>query len=48
QAKHINSLQYLRTLRESSDNIKYSIDFSHAIAQQQQQQQQPKLPASST
>ncbi|CAF1182284.1 unnamed protein product [Rotaria sp. Silwood1] len=43
QPKHISTLQYLRTLKDSTDNIKYSIDFSHAIAQQQQQQQ--KLPA---
>jgi len=35
QAKHISTLQYLRTLKDASDNIKYSIDFSHAIAQQQ-------------
>ncbi|CAF0838226.1 unnamed protein product [Rotaria sordida] len=42
EPKHISTLQYLRTLKDSSDNIKYSIDFSHAIAQQQQQQ---KLPA---
>jgi hypothetical protein len=33
--KHISSLQYLRTLKESSDNVKYSIDFTHAVAQQQ-------------
>jgi uncharacterized protein YgiM (DUF1202 family) len=37
QAKHISTLQYLRTLKDSSENIKYSIDFSHAIAQQQPQ-----------
>jgi len=43
QAKHIGTLQYLRTLKDSSDNVKYSIDFSHAIAQQVQ----PKLPAPS-
>lgn len=35
QPKHINTLQYLRTLKDSSDNVKYSIDFSHAVAQQQ-------------
>jgi len=43
QPKHITTLQYLRTLKESSDNIKYSIDFSHAIAQQTP----PKLPGPS-
>ena len=43
--KHISTLQYLRTLRDSNDHVKYSIDFSHAIAQQQQpQQQQSRLP----
>ena len=31
---HVNSLQYLQTLKDSKDNVKYSIDFSHAIAQQ--------------
>lgn len=36
QAKHISTLQYLRTLKETGDNVKYSIDFSHAIAQQHQ------------
>lgn len=35
QPKHISSLQYLRTLKDSADNVKYSIDFTHAIAQQQ-------------
>jgi uncharacterized protein YgiM (DUF1202 family) len=34
QPKHINSLQYLYTLKDSKDNVKYSIDFSHAITQQ--------------
>ncbi len=34
QAKHINSLQYLQALKDSKDNMKYSIDFSHAVAQQ--------------
>ena len=34
QPKHINSLQYLQTLKDAKDNVKYSIDFSHAIAQQ--------------
>ncbi|CAF0733979.1 unnamed protein product [Adineta steineri] len=43
QAKHIGTLQYLRTLKDSADNVKYSIDFSHAIAQQPPIQQ--KLPA---
>ncbi len=38
QPKHISTLQYLRTLKDSADNIKYSIDFSHAIAQQSQKQ----------
>jgi FKBP-type peptidyl-prolyl cis-trans isomerase (trigger factor) len=38
-SKERSSLQYLRTLRDSSDNIKYSIDFTHAVVQQQ------KLPA---
>ena len=36
-AKHISTLQYLRTLKDSVDNIKFSIDFTHAIAQQSQQ-----------
>lgn len=36
QPKHISTLQYLRTLKDSADNVKYSIDFTHAIAQQQQ------------
>lgn len=35
QPKHISSLQYLRTLKDSADNVKYSIDFTHAIAQQE-------------
>ena len=35
EPKYISSLQYLRTLKDSADNVKYSIDFSHAIAQQQ-------------
>jgi len=30
----INSIQYLRTLKESPDGIKYSVDFTHAVAQQ--------------
>ena len=34
QAKHISSLQYLQALKDSKENVKYSIDFSHAIAQQ--------------
>lgn len=34
QPKHINSLQYLQTLKDSKENAKYSVDFSHAIAQQ--------------
>jgi hypothetical protein len=34
QPKHINSLQYLQTLKDSKENVKYSIDFSHAVAQQ--------------
>jgi hypothetical protein len=34
QAKHINSLQYLQALKDTKDNIKYSIDFSHAVVQQ--------------
>jgi len=34
QEKHVNSLQYLQTLKDSKENVKYSIDFSHAIAQQ--------------
>ncbi|CAF1132700.1 unnamed protein product [Rotaria sordida] len=33
QAKDINSLEYLQTLKDSKDNITYSIDFSHAILQ---------------
>ena len=41
--KHIGTLQYLRTLKDSSDNIKYSIDFTHAMAQQQYS----RLPSSS-
>ena len=36
QPKHVNTLEYLRTLKDSADGVKYSIDFSHAIAQQQQ------------
>jgi hypothetical protein len=34
QEKHVNSLQYLQTLKDSKENVKYSIDFSHAVAQQ--------------
>jgi hypothetical protein len=34
QTKYINSLQYLQTLKDSKDNVKYSVDFSHAISQQ--------------
>jgi len=34
QGKHVNSLQYLQTLKDSKDSVKYSIDFSHAVAQQ--------------
>jgi hypothetical protein len=34
QPKHINSLQYLQTLKDAKENVKYSIDFSHAVAQQ--------------
>lgn len=34
QPKHVNSLQYLQALKDAKDNVKYSIDFSHAIAQQ--------------
>jgi len=34
QPIHINSLQYIQALKDSKDNTKYSIDFSHAIAQQ--------------
>ena len=30
----VNSVQYLRTLKESPENIKYSIDFAYAVAQQ--------------
>jgi uncharacterized protein YgiM (DUF1202 family) len=37
QPKHINTLQYLRTLKDSTDTVKYSIDFSHAISQQSPQ-----------
>ncbi|CAF2774209.1 unnamed protein product [Rotaria sp. Silwood2] len=33
QAKHINSVEYLQTLKDSKDNITYSIDFTHAILQ---------------
>jgi len=43
QAKHVSTLQYLRTLKDAADNIKYSIDFSHAVAQQQPQL--PSLPS---
>ena len=35
QPKYIGTLQYLRTLKDSADNVRYSIDFSHAVAQQQ-------------
>ncbi|CAF1457019.1 unnamed protein product [Didymodactylos carnosus] len=43
EPQHISSLQYLRTLKDSTENVKFSIDFSHAIAQQQTQlQAQPK------
>ena len=34
QPKHINSLQYIHTLKDAKDNIRYSVDFSHAVAQQ--------------
>lgn len=34
EPKHINSLQYLQTLKDSRDSVRYSIDFSHAVAQQ--------------
>ncbi|CAF1567186.1 unnamed protein product [Rotaria sp. Silwood1] len=33
QAKHVASLEYLQTLKDSKDNITYSIDFNYAITQ---------------
>lgn len=45
QPKYINSLEYLRTLSESTENTKFSIDFSHAIAQQQAAPPANRLPA---
>ena len=44
QPKHISTLQYLRTLKDSADNVKYSIDFTHAIAQQQSLPQKSPSP----
>lgn len=35
EADQVNHVQYLRTLREMPDSVKYSIDFTHAVAQQQ-------------
>lgn len=37
QSKHINYIEYLQTLKDSKDNITYSIDFTHAILQKWKQ-----------